>query len=388
MDAGTYEYLADDLILASEEVVFGIGVLLKNVNERLIKNPGDISRIRMFYEKEVKKIAVKFEQDAKKWSNYGIADSYLIGIKDAQKQLLQNGLSSPVVADIKNGSSLIKHTAPTNTTIPIKITSEFTEYKNHIRFYNIFREAAINTWDGTGIQIIRTTDDLFRKIAIETGTSEFIEGNVMTRKQFSQRLLNNYAKAGLQSITYKNGAKHSLDTYCEMVGRTMSGRASLQGSLNAFQEGGYELVQITAHFRSCDVCAQFEGEILSIQPIPGYKTVDEAILDGLFHPNCKHGMSVYLEHTDKVNASIDYAERKLINDMGYEEAQKYTYQQQQRQRYNERQIRKYKRLKDVQLTDRDKKAMNDKVREWQKVQREHLNKNRYLNRNYAREQIS
>ena len=246
---------------------------------------------------------------------------------------------------------MIKNTIPTNTSIPIKITSEFTEYKNHIRFYNIFREAAINTWDGTGIQIIRTTDDLFRKIAIETGTSEFIEGNTMTRKQFSQRLLNNYAKAGLQSITYKNGVKHSLDTYCEMVGRTMSGRASLQGSLNAFQEGGYELVQITAHFRSCDVCAQFEGETLSIQPIQGYKTVDEAILDGLFHPNCKHGMSVYWEGSPKVDASIDYAERKLINDMGYEEAQKYTYQQQQRQRYNERQIRKYKRLKDVQLTD-------------------------------------
>ena len=48
MDAGTYEYLADDLILASEEVVLGIGVLLKNVNERLIKNPGDVSKIRMF----------------------------------------------------------------------------------------------------------------------------------------------------------------------------------------------------------------------------------------------------------------------------------------------------------------------------------------------------
>ena len=40
---------------------------------------------------------------------------------------------------------------------------------------------------------------------------------------------------------------------------------------------------------TCELCAPFEGKILSINGnTPGYMTVEEARMQGLFHPNCDH----------------------------------------------------------------------------------------------------
>ena len=39
----------------------------------------------------------------------------------------------------------------------------------------------------------------------------------------------------------------------------------------------------------CELCIPFNGKILSINgKTPGYMTIQEAALHGLFHPNCDH----------------------------------------------------------------------------------------------------
>ena len=79
--------------------------------------------------------------------------------------------------------------------------------------------------------------------------------------------------------------------------------------------------------------------------------------------------------------------QELIDEMGYDEAQKYTYNAQLRQRAIERNIRSWKRRSSVALDNDTKESANKKVREWQKKQRDHLEENKYLRRKYEREQI-
>jgi hypothetical protein len=64
-----------------------------------------------------------------------------------------------------------------------------------------------------------------------------------------------------------------------------------------------------------------------------------------------------------------------------------SYKAQQKQRYIERNIRKWKRVNVTALDKRESDIAKNKIREWQKKQREHLDNNSYLRRKYEREQI-
>ena len=59
------------------------------------------------------------------------------------------------------------------------------------------------------------------------------------------------------------------------------------------------LVQITTHSDSCNVCKKWEGQILVddvFMPAKGnynYNYLSDAIKSGLFHNGCRHGMTNY-----------------------------------------------------------------------------------------------
>ncbi len=63
------------------------------------------------------------------------------------------------------------------------------------------------------------------------------------------------------------------------------------------------------------------------------------------------------------------------------------YKNEQQQRYIERQIRKYKRLAEGSVDEKNRKKYNAKVKEWQKVMREFLKENPQLRRIYRREKV-
>jgi hypothetical protein len=204
----------------------------------------------------------------------------------------------------------------------------------------------------------------------------------------SQKLLNQYSKEGLKTITYANGARYSIVDYSEMLARTMTSRTALQASLNRYQEKGYSLCMVSSHFRACDLCTPYEGQILSMDgKDKRYESIWDAELQGLFHPNCLHDISIWDESIEVPKPSVDQSEQKLIDQYGYKEAQVIAYNAQQRQRAIERNIRKYKTQKELSLTSNDKARNQTKISQWQQAQRTHLIENPYLVRKYSREQI-
>lgn len=103
-----------------------------------------------------------------------------------------------------------------------------------------------------------------------------------------------------------------------------------------------------------------------------YPLLSEAVGAGLFHPNCKHATSVYIEGLTKVPKPDQDARR---------------YEVTQRQRANERNIRKWKKREVVALTPEEKQKARAKVSGWQKANRE-LVKKHDIPRKYQREQIN
>jgi hypothetical protein len=136
-------------------------------------------------------------------------------------------------------------------------------------------------------------DDIYRHMALEA-----IRGSVAgyeTWQQAARKFRDNLEEKGITGFTDKAGRDWNMRTYAEMVARTSTMEAHLQGTANRLLEHGYDLVKVSKHANPCEKCVSWEGKILSITgKTSGYKTLDEARNNGLFHPNCRHAYSLYL----------------------------------------------------------------------------------------------
>jgi hypothetical protein len=98
---------------------------------------------------------------------------------------------------------------------------------------------------------------------------------------------------GLSALVDKGGHTWTLDRYSEMLLRTKAVEARNRGLINRVAENGYDLVQVSDHGTSCELCQPWEGQVLSITgDDPDYPSLADAESDGLFHPNCKHAINI------------------------------------------------------------------------------------------------
>lgn len=225
-------------------------------------------------------------------------------------------------------------------------------------------------------QILRNADDAYRKI-MANATTGLLAGTD-TRIQASQKMLNEMAAKGITSFVDKAGRHWSLSAYAEMCARTVSAHAALQGHLDRQKEVGEDLVKVSNIGTTCPICQKWQGVVLSISgQSPKYLPLENAKLDGLFHPNCKHTIYMHIPELDgegksepnKVDPeSQTYKRNKLI----------------ERQRANERQIRYWKDRATLALTPEEKAKALQKVKYWQHRNLLHCHEND-LRRQYARE---
>src|SRR5699024_528383 len=154
--------------------------------------------------------------------------------------------------------------------------------------------------------------------------------------------------------------------------------AKREASMNTQQQMGEDLVRVDVHFPTCSLCAPWQGRILSISGgSTKYPSTSEARADGLWHPNCSHDANPYYEgvSADHLNVRnrLDKAENKR------------RYEIQMNQRRLERQVRKWKKRKNVAMSDDVKRKAMKKIRSYQKDLRDLTNEFDFLRRKGERE---
>lgn len=386
----TYETLGMPLGLVGQILTEQILRALTGVHRQIILDPNSINQARRVYDAEVNKALKEWNKQWKAWADRDLATAYLRGTHHTDEFLKRMKIKRKPDGTISEIMPMAQHfrlVPPRN--IPSQLKGMFRVAPNHLTFFNVFRRAAYHSLEGTTLQVMRSAQDLFRDTAVHAGSQLFRESDVFTRRQLSQTMLDEFAKQGIQSITYKNGRRMSIEAYSEMVGRTMSGHAAVQASLNRFEEYGYDLVRVSAHFRACPLCTPWEGRVLSQSGKSSkYPSLSDAVSAGLFHPNCAHDISPYFPGlSPDLEVRVDPAEQKLIDKHGYKKAQEIAYKAQEQQRYIERNIRNWKMRKVTALSDATKAQADQKVLEWQKAQRTHLAQNPFLPRKYEREAV-
>jgi len=154
------------------------------------------------------------------------------------------------------------------------------------------------------VQVIgRQVNDIYRELALEN-----VRGTVVgydTWKQTARRFREQLAERGVTGFKDRSGRMWNMRTYTEMVARTTTMEAHLQGTANRLVEQGHDLVKVSTHLGACELCQPWQGKILSITgKTKGYPTLEEAKAAGLFHPNCRHAYGLYID-LDKEIEELD-----------------------------------------------------------------------------------
>ena len=242
--------------------------------------------------------------------------------------------------------------------------------------------ATNNLLDNATFQVLREASDAYQQV-MEHATTGLLAG-VDTRIQASQKMLNEFASKGITSFVDKAGRNWDLSSYAEMCARTVSSHAALQGHIDRQVEVGEDLVKVSTIGTTCPICQRWQGVVLSISGnSPKYHSLDEAKAAGLFHPNCKHTLGMYIPELDDGTDHEGKVEPAPL-DMTSESSQRNKLIE--KQRANERQIRYWKKRKALAITPEEKAKCEQKIKAWQYKNLIHCEKNG-LRRQYAREGV-
>lgn len=125
-------------------------------------------------------------------------------------------------------------------------------------------------------------------------------------RQVKKQIAGTIAEQGLTALKDKAGHSWSLDRYAEMLYRTKVVETRNRGLINRMVENNYDLVQVSAHAGTCDICAEWQGKILSATgQTKGYPTVAQAEQGGLFHPNCRHAINTLIPSLAKLTTAYN-----------------------------------------------------------------------------------
>ncbi|PBC80121.1 minor capsid protein 2 [Streptomyces sp. TLI_235] len=240
-------------------------------------------------------------------------------------------------------------------------------------------------------RILRAVPDAYRNIVQRVSGSVLLGG--LTRRQATQRALDQLAARGITGFVDRRGRNWEMAAYAEMAVRSVAGRAAIQGHVDRLEAVGQELVIVSDAPLECPLCRPWEGEVLAINGQSGPHTLVEehAIKDGqpvvvhvagslpearaagLFHCNCRHSLSLYLPGVTTRPKSPPHPGGA-------------TYEDTQQQRYLERQVRQWKRRQAAALNDDARRLAGVRIRAYQARIRE-LTAEKGLPRKRQREQV-
>lgn len=235
------------------------------------------------------------------------------------------------------------------------------------RKLNALIKATHNDMEKAEHAVLRMADDQYRKaifnaqVYANTGAGTYEKAVDMATKDM--------LAAGLNCVQYKNGARHTLESYAEMALRTASKRAYLQGEGEKRQEWGISTVILNKRGNPCHLCLPWVGRVLvddvwsggtaEESKKMGYPLMSTATSAGLYHPNCRDSHTTYFEGISSP-PSRKWTKKELeeIERMAKKEAIR---------NHARRQAERFGRLAKFSLDEENKRKYKAREEEWKKV---------------------
>lgn len=225
---------------------------------------------------------------------------------------------------------------------------------------------------------LRYMNDVYRKTILRTATAMNAGG--MSLHKAVDEATEDFLAQGIRCIRYSNGRLVNIATYAEMALRTCNTRAMLMGEAKQRERMGIDTVLVSQYGACSDTCLPWQGRVYIDDVFQNYNgprtgsfgisrngrqymLLSVAIKGGLFHPNCRHTITTWIEGVSTMPKPMDVKEIERVNKL------------EKTQRALERKVRKAKRQAEGLADPEAQKAANAKVREAQTELREFVKKN-------------
>lgn len=166
------------------------------------------------------------------------------------------------------------------------ISGEF--FKTNDRKMNALIKATTNDMQKAEYAMLRRSEDKYRQIIFNA--QMYANSGAATYEKAVDMATKDFLAAGINSIEYKNGARHTVPEYADMAIRTASKRAYLTGEGEKRKEWGISTVIMNKRGNPCPKCLPFVGKVLIDDVWSGgtsrdgpYPLMSDAIAAGLYH---------------------------------------------------------------------------------------------------------
>lgn len=146
--------------------------------------------------------------------------------------------------------------------------------------------------------VLRNNQLILSDVLKEQIRGEFAIGKIKgeTRKTIAKRIEEKIKQSNVLSFKDKGNKTWDLETYTNMLVRTLAVRSHNEGLKMQMISYNMDLVEVTAHIGSCPLCVPWQGKILSLSGNSDkYPSLEDAQDDGLFHIGCRHSLVPYTE---------------------------------------------------------------------------------------------
>lgn len=235
--------------------------------------------------------------------------------------------------------------------------------------------------------VLRKMDDIYRQVIFKA--EAYMAAGVLTLDQAIDKATKDFLERGLDVIVYSDGRRVPISYYAEMALRTASQKATFLGEGKKRDEWGIYTVVMSSHDNCSPWCLPFQGTVMiddvytsiskeqaeQLSKETGYQLLSHAMVEGAFHPACRHTLATYFPGITRLPEPADPEEVER------------NYEAEQKQRYMENMIRKYKRLEAGSIEEANQIKYGAKVTEWQNRLGAHLAENPQLRRDRRRTKI-
>lgn len=222
---------------------------------------------------------------------------------------------------------------------------------------------------------LRYMNDVYRKTILRTAVAMQAGGQPL--QQATDAATRDFLDQGIACIRYRNGRRVNISTYAEMALRTAGTRAMLMGEAAQRERLGLDTVLVSQYGACSKTCLPWQGLVYIddvFQPYHGprtpggtygvsrngrqYPLLSVAMQGGLFHPNCRHTLSTWVEGVSTRPRPMDKAKVEAAAQL------------EAKQRALERSVRKAKRQAAGLCDPAAAKAARARVRAAQKELRD------------------
>ena len=182
-------------------------------------------------------------------------------------------------------------------------------------FTGVSREAVLTLEDSilgrlrTARQTVgRRVDDVYARAGRRQALRSLL-GAEGSPRAATRALTRDLQRRGATAFVDKAGKRWALDTYSEMVVRTVTREAVVQGQLTRMASHGVNLARVSTHASSCTICVPWQGKLVSLDgstsDFQGEAVADlGAVPAPPYHPNCRHTLEPVVQEIEMLRQQM------------------------------------------------------------------------------------